>query len=150
TWADRVLRHSPVGRAPDGSIVAKLRASLDQLPTCRTFIARFHRDAVPLLACQKVLTTRGLTADTQQECRAILSILPQDASVHGGFLCWMARQRDIAEKLDLAGNGLPVSSDPIESLFAVAKHHGTGELKDANQIARHVPALCGRLTAEDA
>ena len=46
--------------------------------------------------------------------------------------------------------GLPISSDGIESLFGVAKHHGTGELKDANRIALRIPALCGELTRQDA
>jgi hypothetical protein len=45
---------------------------------------------------------------------------------------------------------LPISSDSIESLFGVAKHHGTGELKDANRIALRIPALCGKLTRQDA
>ena len=32
----------------------------------------------------------------------------------------------------------------------MAKHHGTGELKDANRIALRIPALCGELTRQDA
>ncbi|MCZ6875192.1 MAG: transposase [bacterium] len=53
-WADRLLKHSPVGRVPDGSVVSKLRASLDQLPACRSFIARFLGDADTLLGCQEI------------------------------------------------------------------------------------------------
>ncbi len=32
----------------------------------------------------------------------------------------------------------------------MAKHHGTGEIKDANRIAQRIPALCGSLTRQDA
>ena len=45
---------------------------------------------------------------------------------------------------------MPVSSDPIESLFGVGKSHGTGEIKDANRIAQRIPVLCGTLTRQDA
>ncbi len=43
-----------------------------------------------------------------------------------------------------------VSSDPIESLFGLAKHHGTGEIRDADWIAIRLPALCGIPTREEA
>lgn len=46
--------------------------------------------------------------------------------------------------------GLPISSDPVESLFGVAKQHGIDETKDANRIAVRLPALCGQVTQEDA
>ena len=45
---------------------------------------------------------------------------------------------------------MSISSDAIESLFGVAKRHGTGELHDAGRIALRVPALCGDLTREEA
>ena len=38
----------------------------------------------------------------------------------------------------------------IESLFGIAKRHGTGEMKDANRIAMRLPALCGAVTMDDA
>jgi hypothetical protein len=150
TWARRVLEFSPVGRAKEGSIVSSLRTSLDQLPQCRTFIARFHRDAVPLLVCQKILKTKGLNGETQRECFDIVAVLPEGSRVRRGFVEWMAKQMTVATHLGMGRTGLPVSSDPIESLFAVAKQHGVTEMKDANQIARHVPALCGRISREDA
>lgn len=57
----------PAGRAKAGSVVAKLRTCLDELPACRTLIRQFRADAVALLACQKILKTRGLTHDTLHE-----------------------------------------------------------------------------------
>ena len=46
--------------------------------------------------------------------------------------------------------GLPISTDQLESLFGIAKHHGTGEVKDANRIATRLSALCGTFTMDDA
>jgi hypothetical protein len=45
---------------------------------------------------------------------------------------------------------LPMSSDTIESLFGVAKHHGVGQTQDAARIALRLPALCGAPTREEA
>lgn len=39
-WAGQLLRHSPKGRARDGSMLSKLRAGIDQLPECKAFIRR--------------------------------------------------------------------------------------------------------------
>ena len=56
----------------------------------------------------------------------------------------------VAVDLGLENAGMPISSDSIESLFGVAKQHGTGEIKDANRIALRIPAMCGELTRKDA
>jgi hypothetical protein len=63
---------------------------------------------------------------------------------------WLEKHLTIAQALGLNKIGLPISSDSIESLFGVAKHHGTGELKDVNRIALRIPSLCGELTRQDA
>ncbi len=65
-------------------------------------------------------------------------------------MAWLDKHLAIAQNIGLNRIGLPISSDSIESLFGVAKHHGTGEIKDANRIALRIPALCGELTRQDA
>ncbi len=149
-WAERVLKHSPRGRAAPGSLLAKLRANLDQLPGCKAFIGRFRRDATPLLECQKLLKVKGLGHDTGQACEALIEVIPPASPVRIGFTNWLKDQLQVAESPGLAETGLPISSDPIESLFGVAKRHGVGESKDANRIAARLPALCGQLTEQDA
>ena len=149
-WADQLLKHSPVGRAANGSLIAKLRASIDQLPGCKAFISRFLRDAAPLLECQKILKVKGLSNKTSKECEALIEVIPASSPVRIGFKNWSKKHLKIAETLGVAETGLPISSDPIESLFGVAKRHGTGETKDANRIAVRLPALCGQVTKEDA
>ncbi len=148
-WADKLLRHSPKGRARDGSMLSKLRAGIDQLPECKAFIRRFMRDANSLLACQKILKTKGLSQDSYRECRKLVEPIPPQSAVRTGFINWMEKQLMVAAELGLENTGMPVSSDNIESLFGISKQHGTGEIKDANRIALRIPAMCGELTRED-
>ena len=149
-WANRLIKHSPVGRAANGSLLAKLRASMDQLPACKPFITRFLRDATPLLECQKIFKTRGLGNETVKECEALIEVIPPSSPVRIGFENWMKTQLDIAEELGLDEMGLPISSDPLESLFGVVKTLGASKIKDANRIATRIPAMCGQVTEEDA
>jgi hypothetical protein len=149
TWADRLLNLSPAGGAKAGSTLAKLRACLDALPSCKALSERFRDDAVPLLACQKLLKTQGLSHDTLAQCAPLIDAIPSQA-VRREFAGYLQYQLQTATALGLDQVGLPISSDPIESLFGVAKRHGMGEIKDANQIALRLPALCGTPTREEA
>jgi hypothetical protein len=148
-WADRVMGFLPVGRAKAGSVVAKLRACLDDLPACRTLIRQFRDDAVALLACQKMLKTHGLTHDTLSQCEPLLDTIAS-VRVRQEFSRYLHYQLETATRLGLDVVGLPISSDPIESLFGLAKQHGVGPLKDANRMALRMPALCGLPTEQEA
>ena len=79
TWADRVLQLSPPGGAKRGSMFAKLRAALDDLPTCKALIQRFRRDAGALLECQQRLKTQGLSQDTLAQCEPLIDVIPTTA-----------------------------------------------------------------------
>jgi hypothetical protein len=46
--------------------------------------------------------------------------------------------------------GLPISADPIASLFGVVKQRSHGPIKDAARLAVSRPALCGQLSQGDA
>jgi len=149
TWADRLLKLSPAGGAKAGSTLAKLRACLDALPSCKALIKRLREDAIPLLACQKLLKTQGLSHDTLAQCEPHIDAIPSEA-VRREFAGYLHYQLQTATTLGLDHVGLPISSDPIESLFGLAKQHGVGEIKDAGRIALRLPALCGTPTREEA
>jgi len=149
TWADRVLKLSPAGGAKSGSILARLRACLDQLPACKALITRFRTDASGLLACQKILKTKGLSHDTLAQCEPLIEAMPS-AALRLELHAYLAFQLETAKTLGLDHLGLPISSDTIESLFGVAKQHGVGETQDAARIALRLPALCGLPTREEA
>jgi len=149
TWADRLLKLSPAGGAKAGSTLAKLRACLDALPTCKALIKQFRDDAVALLACQKKLKTQGLSHDTLAQCAPLIDAIPS-VSVRREFTGYLHYQLQTATTLGLDHVGLPISSDPIESLFGLAKQHGVGEIKDAGGMALRLPAFCGVPTREEA
>lgn len=149
TWADSLLKLSPPGGAPKGSVLSKLRACFDLLPSCKPFIRRFRADAAPLLECQEILKTRGLSHKSLAQCEPLIQAIPS-AGLRHGFVAYLHRQFETAGRLGLGEVGMPVSSDPVESLFGLAKHHGTGETKDADRIAVRLPALCGIPTRAEA
>jgi hypothetical protein len=149
TWAERLLQLSPAGGAKAGSILARLRACLDELPACKALIKRFRADANGLLECQKILKTQGLCQDTLAQCEPLMATMPT-AAVRQEFRAYLALQLETAQTLGLDHVGLPISSDTIESLFGVAKHHGVGQTQDAARIALRLPALCGAPTREEA
>jgi hypothetical protein len=149
TWADRMLKLSPPGGAKTGSTLAKLRACLDQLPACKALIKRFRADALGLLACQKILKTKGLSHATRAQCEPLIETMPSSA-LRQEFRAYLDFELETATTLGLDHVGLPISSDTIESLFGVAKQHGVGETQDAARIALRLPALCGLPTREEA
>jgi hypothetical protein len=149
TWADRVLKLSPAGGAKAGSPLAQLRACLDSLSTCKALITQFRDDAVALLACQKILKTQGLSHHTLAQCEPLIDAIPSVA-VRREFTGYLHYQLQTATTLGLDYVGLPMSSDPIESLFGVAKQHGVGEIQDAGRIALRLPAFCGAPTRQEA
>jgi hypothetical protein len=148
-WADRVLGLLPAGRAKAGSVLAQLRTCLDDWPACRTLIRQFRDDAGALLACQKLLKTHGLTHDTLTQCEPLLDTMAS-VRVRQEGARYLHHQLETATSLGLDKVGLPISSDPIESLFGLTKQHGAGPIKDANRMALRIPALCGVPTREEA
>jgi hypothetical protein len=149
-WANKILRHSTVGRSPKNSLLSKLRESFDHLPEYKRFISKFLAEASPLLECQKILKNKGLTLSTLKECQEFIEQIPSSSSIRQGFTNWANKQLEVAAKLNLNGIGLPITSDSIESLFGAGKRHGTGDIKDAYRIALRLPALTGELTKENA
>jgi hypothetical protein len=149
TWADRLLKLSPPGGAKTGSTFARLRACLDELPGCKDLITRFRADAHGLLECQRILKTKGRSRDTLARCEPRRSKIPT-AKIRQEFRAYLAYELGTAETLGLAHVGLPISSDPIASLFGVAKRHGMGQTQDATRIALRLPALCGAPSREEA
>src|SRR5207244_5063151 len=79
----------------------------------------------------------------------LIATMPTTA-VRQEFRAYLEVQLATAKTLGLDHIGLPISSDSIESLFGVAKHHGVGETQDAARIALRLPALCGAPTREEA
>jgi hypothetical protein len=112
-------------------------------------ITRFRDDARPLLACQKLRKTQGLSHETLAQCAPLIDAIPSQA-VRRECAGSLQYQLETAKTRGLDQVGLPISSDAIASLFGVAKQHGVGETQDAARIALRLPAFCGLPTREDA
>ena len=95
-WADKLLKHVPPNEGEDAPSLAKLRASLDQLPACESFIKRFLRDAKSMLACQKILKQEGLNLATYAQCQKLIEVIPASSSIRIGFTDWAKSQLEIA------------------------------------------------------
>jgi hypothetical protein len=149
TWAERVLKLSPAGGAKAGSMLAKRRASLDQLPACKALIKRFRQDASGLLACQKILKRGDLSHTTRAQCEPLIETIASVA-LRQEFRAYLDYELGMATPLGLDLLGLPICSDAIESLFGVAKRHGVGDIQDATRMALRLPAFCGTPTQEEA
>jgi hypothetical protein len=149
TWAELLLQLSPAGGAKAGSLLARLRACMDELPACKALIKRFRADARGLLECQQILKTQGLSHDTLAQCEPRIAEMPS-AALRLEFSAYLKYQLETAKTLGLDHVGLPISSDAIESLFGVAKRHGVGQTQDAARIALRLPAFCGAPTREEA
>ncbi len=149
TWAELLLQLSPAGGSKAGSILARLRACMDELPACKDLIKRFRADASGLLECQQILKTKGLSHDTLAQCEPLIAEMPS-AALRLEFSAYLKYQLETAKTLGLDQVGLPISSDTIESLFGVAKRHGVGQTQDAARIALRLPAFCGAPTREEA
>jgi hypothetical protein len=149
TWAQKFLKHSSAGRAAKGSLLEKLRKHYADLPAYTDFINWFVADLTPLMECQRILKNSGFSNETLTLCRPLFKQIPS-VSVRSGIIQWADKQMETAKAIFLDNIGMPITSDSIESLFGVAKRHGTGEIKDANRIALRMPALCGTVTMNDA
>jgi hypothetical protein len=148
-WAAQLLKLSPPGRASKDSILFKLRECYDLLPSCKPFIDRFQNDVVPLLECQKIIKTKGLNNQTRAQCESLIQDIPAGL-MRREVRAYLDKQLDTARCVGLEEIGMPISTDPIESLYGLGKLHGTGQIKDADRIALRLPALCGSPTREEA
>jgi hypothetical protein len=100
TWAERLLHLSPPGGAKTGSLLARLRSCMDELPACKDLIKRFCADAQGLLECQKIVKTKGLCHGTLAQCQPLISEMPS-APLRLEFVAYLAYQLETAKTLDL-------------------------------------------------
>ena len=132
----------PPGGAKAGSPLATLRA-------CKALITQFRTAAVVLLAFQKQRKTQGLSHQTLAQCEPLIATIASGAVRHE-LTNYLPYQLRTATTLGLDHIGLPISSDPIESLCGVATHHGVGERQKAGRMALRLPAVCGAPTRQEA
>lgn len=150
-WAQRLLKHSIVGRAKEGSLLETFREKIGTLPQLKGFIECFVRDEGALRACQKILKKSGLNETVYLECKEILSAIPPTSSIYQGMVLWLDDHLELVKRIGTEHiGGLPTSTDVLESLFGRGKKRGVGSTVDATRIALRLPTLTGYFSKEDA
>jgi hypothetical protein len=76
TWAERRLQLSPPGGAKTGSLLARLRSCMDELPACQDLIKRCGAAAHGGRACQQMVKPKGRCHDPLAHCQPLLSERP--------------------------------------------------------------------------
>jgi hypothetical protein len=142
TWADRLRNLSPAGGAKGGSTLSQWRACLAAFPACKALLTRLRDEAIPLLACQQLRKTHGLSSHTLAPCEPLRDAIPSQA-VRREFAGYLQYPLQTATALGLDHVGLPLSAAPIASLCGVAQPHGVGESQEVHRMALRLPALGG-------
>jgi hypothetical protein len=83
------------------------------------------------------------------QCKPLIQAIAT-ATLRHEFGAYLESQLDTAQSLGLDVIGMPISTNPLESLYGLSKSHGVGETRDPNRIAMRLPALCGIPTREEA
>jgi len=144
-WADKILVVFAVqGRAPKGSLLAKLRTALPGFLLLKPFIKRFASTTQVVAQVMGILKNKGLDQISYERCYQLSETIPKNSKVKKHLQEWLRQQLHIQKQLtDLP---LLVSSDIIESLFGNFKHIiERSPQADMNRTTLLIPALCGRL-----
>lgn len=144
-WADKILDVFAVqGRAPKGSLLAKLRRVLPGFLLLKTFIKGFANTTQVVAQVMGVLKNKGLNQISYNQCYQLSETMPKNSKVKKHLQKWLRQHLDIQKQLtDLP---LVVSSDIIESLFGNFKHMiERSPQADMNRTVLLLPALCGPL-----
>lgn len=149
-WANRIVAMDPSCSSSSGM---NIKRDFEELKTMlrpfKGFIERCNRDVDALMRLEKVLKNHGLSHDSWAKAEACLESLPPLSRIRRVMKTWAEQTLVIAAKLGVGDSGLPVTSDPIESLFGVSKSHGTGERQSVYRMATRLPALTGVVTREE-
>lgn len=144
-WADKMLDVFAVqGRAPNGGVLAKLRAAMPGFLEMKPFIQTFARTTQAVEQVMEILKNKGLSQSSYQQCYQLSETLPENSTVKKRLQTWLQNHLMIQKQLqDLP---LLVSSDIIESLFGNFKHIiERSPQADMNRSTLLIPALCGNL-----
>jgi hypothetical protein len=144
-WAQKLLAlldHQ--GKAGSVEEARKARKAFAGLARFRPFLARFCQVCSLAELFLGLLKNKGLNETTYQAAQDLLAPLPPRSFLRRGLAAWLEKHIQIFRALKLGDGSLPVSSDPIESLFGKFKtmiqRNPHAEL---NRLIYVIPLLCG-------
>ena len=144
-WAHKLLALiAGQGKADSASDVRQARKAFSGLARLRPFLSRFCQVCALVELFLELLKTKGLNEATYQEAQDLLAKLPARSLLRKGLAAWLAKHILIFRALGEGKGCLPVSSDPIESLFGkfktIIQRNPHAEL---NRLIYVMPLLCG-------
>jgi hypothetical protein len=151
-WAVTALERME-NSADQSSHMKKFRAAygpLTQQP--RSMILHMKQTLDVADAVMKVLKIQGLNDSTAQEARLLIAQLPATDTVRLGLEDWLLRHEVINQSLKHSGwtSSLPISSDPIESLFSRYKAlQNRAPSGDPTRLVLILPLFVGEHSAAD-
>jgi len=144
-WAQKVLdligkRGKPHSN-PDSS---KARKAFAGLATLRPFLTHFCQVCSVAELFLALMKTYGLNEATYKSAKEILVKLPNNSLLRIRLSAWLDKHISIFRSIGFPDLSLPVSSDPIESLFGkfktIIQRNPQAEL---NRLIFIIPLLCG-------
>ena len=150
-WAQEILKHLGKGGPPQSKADAlKLNRAFAGLPALRPFLWRFCQTCSLTEQFLKLMKNKGLNAATNREARKLLAQSTAPAEIKQGLTTWLDKHLAHFHALKIPRGSLPVSSDPVESLFGkfktIVQRNPHAEL---NRLIFVIPLLCGRHTPAD-
>ena len=150
-WAQKLLDLiARKGQAPDSPEARKARQAFAGLAPLRGFLTRFCQVCSLVERFLVLLKTQGLNETTYHRALALLAPLPAHSFLRLGLVAWLDKHLSLFRELGHLDCSLPVSSDPIESLFGKFKtmiqRNPHAEL---NRLIFVLPLLCGQHSQAD-
>jgi hypothetical protein len=144
-WAHKLLAFTArKGTGASTAQARKARQAFCGLARLRPFLTRFGQVCALAERLLELLKTKGLNETTYQAAQDLLARLPARSSLRKGWAAWLEKHVQIFRALGPGVGSLPVSSDPIESLFGkfktIIQRNPHAEL---NRLIYVIPLLCG-------
>ena len=145
-WAQEILKHLGTGGpAESKSDTRKLNKAFGGLQALRPFLLRFGKTCSFTEEFLKLLKNKGLNETTYREALQLLAKSSAPSKIKKGLTTWLDKHLAHFRALKIPDASLPVSSDPIESLFGkfktIVQRNPHAEL---NRLIYVIPLLCGQ------
>lgn len=144
-WSKKILEiFAKAGKVQKGSQVEKLKKILPGFMALKPFIESFSQATSITAQIMEILKSKGLNQETYTISIELLNGMPKLSKIRIKLTAWLDKHLQIQKRV--LCKALPVSSDIIESLFAIYKRvNERNPHSEMNRSTLFIPVLCGNL-----
>lgn len=144
-WSKKILEAFETAvLGQNGSQIEKLKKILPSFMRLKAFIRSFFQVTDITSQIMEILKSKGLNKATYMQSIKLLNELSKYSKIRKKLTAWLDKHLKIQEKIKC--DTLPVSSDIIESLFAIYKRvNERNPHSEMNRSTLLIPVLCGNL-----